>query len=179
MFEHFFDAVDVIAVADHDAGLEIHTAHDFGDGGGAVDGGVSFAFDDDVFGADAVGGKIGAADSAFGEDRVAAGASGSDNERRHVTEIEKKGVIETGFQNGRRTAAILGGAEYDDGVGGACFIDLGLALDGGGHPAEIVADDEGGGGEDKQRGHCKNAFHDAGVRRGSRGEHSSLRSSYG
>ena len=74
-------------------------------------------------------GQIGVGDLAFGEAGVAASASRGQDARSEILKIKEQRVVEAGFENRRRPAAIFRRAEDDDDVGGAGFIDRGLAPD--------------------------------------------------
>src|ERR1035438_7410219 len=132
-FEHSFYAEDVIAVAYHDGRLQVHAAHYLGHRGDTLGGAFGFALHHDGFGRDATLGEVGAADGTFGEDRVAAGASGGDDARRHALEIQVECVVQSSFKNRRRLAAVFSSAQNDNGVGGTSFVQHGLMLDLAGH----------------------------------------------
>lgn len=74
--KHALDAVDMVAIGDHDAGIEVHPLEDLRGSGDAMRGAVAFRLDDDSFGGDAAADEIVAPDFAFGEDGIAAGATG-------------------------------------------------------------------------------------------------------
>ena len=129
-FEQAFGAEDVIAVADDDAGVEVHAAEEFADGEGGVGGGFAFGFDDDGFGGDAALRKVRAAYFAFGKNGIAAGATGGEDAGGEFALPESEAVFQACAEDGRGAAAVFGGAHDDDDVGGAGFIDAGLAGDG-------------------------------------------------
>ena len=88
--------------------------------------------------------QVGAADAAFGEDRVAARAARGHDAGREFAVIELERVIEPRAQDGRRAAAILRGAQHQDHVGRLRFVARRLLLD-----AHATTYDE----RDEQDGH--------------------------
>ena len=98
-FEHPFHAIDVIAVAHHDHGVQAHAAQDLAGHGERFDGGRALALDDGGVGRDAVRGQVRSSDAALGEDGVAAGAAGSHDSRGESGGVELEGVIEAGLED--------------------------------------------------------------------------------
>ena len=135
-FEHFLGAEDVIAVADENARRQAHTGHDLGHGDGGMDGGLALSFQDDGLARHAAADEVVAADGAFGEDGVAAGAAGGDDARREFALKERERVVEAGLEDGRWFSAVFGSAHDDDDVGGLGFVDSGLGVNAEGQPGE-------------------------------------------
>ena len=81
--------------------------------------------------------QIGPADLAFGEDRIAAGASGGHDPRGQIQLIELQRVIEPRLEHRRWIAVIFGRSEYQDHVGRLRFFAGGLALNFDGYPGGV------------------------------------------
>jgi len=144
VFAELADAEEMSAVGDDDDVLQVVFA---GDGGEAVD--LLFGVDgaglgDDVAEGDAIGEEVVAADAAFGVAGVFVGAAAEgDDERGDLLAVELDGVVETGVEDGRGMAGVLGRSEDGDGVGGLGFVVAGDGVDltvepdaPGGHPEE-------------------------------------------
>ena len=128
-FEHLLNAVDMVAVAHHNAGLQIHAAHDFGGRRGAFDGAGPLGFRENRFRGDAVAAQVSPSHLALGERRIAAGSAGGQDARRPSLPVEKQGMVQPGFQNGRGIPMILGRAQNQNDVGRPHFVDGGLQPD--------------------------------------------------
>ena len=125
LFEHAFGAEEMVAVADEEAGAEVHAVHDFAGGEDALEGGFGFGFDEDGFAGDAFADEVVAADFAFGEVGVAAGATGGEDAGGETLAVEIEGVVESAFEDGGGAAAVFGGTEDEDDIGGMSFVEAG------------------------------------------------------
>jgi len=118
------DAEKVGAIGDDDEVVEVVVSGDvdealdllLGVGGGGLG--------DDLVEGDAVGEEIVATYAALGVAgvEIAAAAEG-DDEGRHLEAIESNGVVETGVEDRRGMAGVLGRSEDRDGVCGAGLVD--------------------------------------------------------
>ena len=115
----------MVAVADEEAGAEIHAAHDFAGGEDALKGGFGFGVDEDGFAGYAFADEVIAADFAFGEVGVAAGAAGGEDAGGEALAVKIEGMVEAAFEDGRGAAAVFGGTEVEDEVGGLLFVEAG------------------------------------------------------
>ena len=115
----------MVAVADEEAGAEVHAVHDFAGGEDALEGGFGFGFDEDGFAGNAFADEVVAADFAFGEVGVAAGAAGGEDAGGEALAVKMEGMVEAAFEDGGGAAAVFGGTEDEDDVGGLFFVEAG------------------------------------------------------
>src|ERR1043165_7102157 len=124
--QHLLDAEDVVAIAHGQAGMHAVDIHNGADPARGFGGIVALSLRDKLAVGEAKGLEVLAANHAFTEAGIAAGAAGNDHHGRQAAMVKLCRLVEPRFVHRGGTTVILSRAKYDDCVRGARFIAAGL-----------------------------------------------------